>query len=242
MTLLQRLYLGYALVWFSILFLLFLPFFLIPIFSPKHFRLVGLLNRWWAYASFSAWFLPWKIEVKGKIDPDKQYIFCPNHFSYIDIPAMALSPFNTIFVGKHDMGSIPIFGFMYSRLHILVDRSRMASKYDTYLRSGKAIDDGKSLVIFPEGGIWSTQPPKLSRFKDGPFRLSVEKQIPIVPVTLPDNHHILMDAPLRLKPGRLRLIFHEPVMPASTDPKEVDRLKENVFAVIQNELNHVSRP
>ena len=242
MRFLQRLYLVYALVWFSILFLLFLPFLLIPIFSPKHFRLVGILNRWWAYGAFTGWLLPWKIELKGKIDPKKQYIFCPNHFSYIDIPAMALSPFNAIFVGKHDMGSIPLFGFMYSRLHILVDRSKRSSRYETYLRSGEAIDQGKNLVIFPEGGIWSTNPPELSRFKDGPFRISVEKQIPIVPVTLPDNHHILKDNPLRLKPGRLRLIFHEPILPTSPDADEVDLMKEKVYAVIQKELNHVCRP
>lgn len=237
MTLLQRLYLLYALIWFSVLFLIFLPFLLIPIYSPKRFKLVGILNRWWAYASFTGWLIPWNVQLKGKIDPSKQYIFCPNHFSYIDIPAMALSPFNAIFVGKHDMGSIPLFGFMYSRLHILVDRSNRISKYETYVRGGQALDQGKSLVIFPEGGIWSKEPPKLSRFKDGPFRLSVEKQIPIVPVTLPDNHLILMDEPLRLKPGRLRLIFHEPIMPASADAKEVDQLKEKVFNVIQKELN-----
>lgn len=234
---LQRVYLVYALIWFSVLFLLFLPFLLIPIYIPSRFRLVGILNRWWAYVSFTGWLLPWKITLKGNIDPDKQYIFCPNHFSYIDIPAMALSPFNAIFVGKHDMGSIPLFGFMYSRLHILVDRSKMASRYETFVRSGRALDEGKSLVIFPEGGIWSQTPPDLARFKDGPFRLAVEKQIPVVPVTLPDNHFILMDNPLRLIPGRLRLIFHEPVMPASSDPEEVELLKAKVFNIIQQELN-----
>ncbi|MFZ9982498.1 MAG: lysophospholipid acyltransferase family protein [Cyclobacteriaceae bacterium] len=237
LKLLQRVYLTYALIWFSVLFLLFLPFLLIPIYSPSRFQLVGILNRFWAYGSFTGWLLPWKIILKGNIDPSKQYIFCPNHFSYIDIPAMALSPFNAVFVGKHDMGSIPLFGFMYSKLHILVDRSKRSSRYETYVRSGSALDQGKSLVIFPEGGIWSDAPPKLARFKDGPFRLAVEKQIPIIPVTLPDNHFILMDGPLRLKPGKLRLIFHEPVMPESSDPGESDLLKEKVFNIIQQELN-----
>jgi 1-acyl-sn-glycerol-3-phosphate acyltransferase len=234
---LQRVYLIYALIWFSVLFLFFLPLLLIPIYVPSRFRLIGILNRWWAYGSFTGWLLPWQIILKGNIDLKKQYIFCPNHFSYIDIPAMALSPFNAVFVGKHDMGSIPLFGFMYSRLHILVDRSKRASRYETYVRSGSALDQGKSLVIFPEGGIWADAPPKLARFKDGPFRLAVEKQIPIVPVTLPDNHFILMDGPLRLNPGKLRLIFHEPVMPESSDPGEVDHLKEKVFNILQKELN-----
>lgn len=237
MTFFQRLYLVYALIWFSFLFIGFLPFLLIPILFPSQFKLVGILNRWWAYGSFIGWLMPWRIEVRGSIDPNKQYIFCPNHFSYIDIPAMALSPFNTIFVGKHDMGSIPLFGFMYSRLHILVDRSKRSSKYETYVRSGQALDQGKSLVIFPEGGIWSTDMQKMSRFKDGPFRLSVEKNIPIVPVTLPDNHFILPDKPLRLIPGKVKLIFHDPIFPDLDNPLEMDSLKKKVFNVIQSELD-----
>ncbi|MBM3177590.1 MAG: 1-acyl-sn-glycerol-3-phosphate acyltransferase [Bacteroidetes bacterium] len=234
---LRRIHAFYALMSFVTLFLIFFPLLLIPILSPARFRMVGKVNRWWAYASFYSWFLPIRIELKSALNPKAQYIFCPNHFSYLDIPAMALNPHDTIFVGKHDMENIPLFGFMYRKLHITVDRSRLKSKYSTYLQSLEALDQGKSLTIFPEGGIVSKSIPAMERFKDGPFRLAVEKGIPIVPVTMPDNWLILKEDPFRIYSGTVKLIFHEPVIPMENSPAELDRIKKKVFEVIQAELS-----
>ncbi len=85
------------------------------------------------------------------------------------------------------MEGIPFFGYMYKKLHITVDRSKLKSRYTTLKRSMEAIDHGKSLVIFPEGGIITEREPVLSRFKDGAFRIAIDKQIPIVPVSIPYN-------------------------------------------------------
>lgn len=237
--LLQRLYAVYAMSAFVLLFLIFYIPLLFPILFPARFRWVGIINRWWGRAIFASWFIPVKIDLRSQLDPYKQYIFCPNHFSYIDIPVMALNPMNAIFVGKHDMESIPLFGFMYRKLHITVDRSSLRGRYSTFVRCAEAIDQGKSLVIFPEGGIVSKDIPTMARFKDGPFRLAAEKGIPIVPVTLPDTHDLMPDAPLGLRPGKLHLVFHAPVMAEGADDIAIQQLKNRVFEVIQTELNHV---
>src|SRR6185503_5315375 len=99
----------------------------------------------------------------------RQYIFCPNHFSYLDIAAMGLNSHDSIFVGKNDMENIPLFGFMYRSLHITVDRTKLKSRYSSMLRTFGALDEGKSLVIFPEGGIMTEKDPVMSKFKDGAF-------------------------------------------------------------------------
>lgn len=237
----QRLYVVYAMVIFVILFLIFFWPLLIPILRPSAFRWVGIINRLWGKWIFGSWLCPVSVEVRGQLDPTRQYIFCPNHFSYIDIPLMAWNPHNAIFVGKHDMERIPLFGFMYRKLHITVDRSKLRSRYSTYLRCIEAIDQGKSLVIFPEGGIVSGNPPQMARFKDGPFRLSVEKNIPIVPVTIPDTWLLMPDSPWDFVPGRTRLIFHEPVVP-EVGQQDIDELKKSVFSIIQTELDHVHSP
>ena len=233
----QRLYVVYATVAFVVLFLIFFWPLLFPIIRPSAFRWVGIINRWWGKCIFSSWLIPVSVEVRGQTDPKGQYIFCPNHFSYIDIPLMAWNPHNAVFVGKHDMERIPLFGFMYRRLHITVDRSKLRSRYSTFLKCAEAIDQGKSLVIFPEGGIVSGDPPRMARFKDGPFRLSFEKGIPIIPVTIPDNWRLMPDSPWDFVPGKTRLIFHEPVLPG--EYQDVDELKQAVYQVIQTELNHV---
>ena len=138
------------------------------------------------------------------------------------------------------MEKIPLFGFMYRKLHITVDRSKLTSRYSSYTRSLKALEEGKSLVIFPEGGIITTQPPRMSRFKDGAFRLAIEKQIAIVPVTLPYNWIILPDNAMVLRPGRISLIFHEPIDPTGYTVQDIDHLKMQVFNIVEQELKKLN--
>ncbi len=237
MKTLRTLHTYYSLAVFAMLFILFMPLFFIPILSPRKFKWVGILNRWWARLLFPLVFLPYRIECRTKLDPRKQYIFCPNHFSYLDIPVMGLNPINAIFVGKNDMESIPLFGYMYRKLHITVDRANLKSRMNTMLASMKALDDGKSLIIFPEGGIITKEPPHMTPFKDGAFRAAIEKQIAIVPVTIPSNWIILPDHhPLELHRGSVTLIFHEPIETTGYTLDQIGELKTNVFNVIDQEL------
>jgi len=237
MRTLRLLYTSYGFIIFSLLFLILLPFFLIPILFPTQFKLVGVLNRWWAYLMFNLIFLPFKVECRSKLDKKRQYIFCPNHTSYLDIATMGFNPINAVFVGKNDMERIPLFGFMYSKLHITVDRSKLKSRVNTIIMSMKAIDEGKSLIIFPEGGIYGEHPPEMTPFKDGAFRAAIEKQIPVVPVTIPFNWIILPDErPLCLHRGLMKVIFHEPIETSEYTLNTVNELKDRVFETIANEL------
>ncbi len=237
MNLLKGIYTFFAITLFIVLFLIFFPLFLIPVYFPRQFKLVGVLNRWWAWLFFPIIGMPWKVEYRLKLDPKKVYIFCPNHFSYLDIAIMGLNHHNTIFVGKSAMEKIPLFGFMYRKLHITVDREKLSSRYSTFTRSLAALDQGKSLVIFPEGGVVTHLPPHMGRFKDGAFRAAIERKIQLVPVTIPYNWIILPDAKYMLlnwKP--LKLIFHEPIDPSEYTLKNVDMFKEKVYSIIDTEL------
>jgi 1-acyl-sn-glycerol-3-phosphate acyltransferase len=231
--------LGFVLLFF----ILFIPL-LVPIFFPRQFRLVGILNRIWAKGTFIFCFLPYRVECRSELDRSQQYIFCPNHFSYLDIPTMGLNPFNTVFVGKReDMATVPVFGFMYGKLHITVDRTNLRSKYDTFVKAGAAIDEGKSLVFYPEGGIYTKNPPTMVRFKDGAFRLAIEKQIKVVPVTIPNNWIILPVDPFILQRGTVKVIFHEPIDTKGMKLEDIERLKQQVFQTIDDELKiHANRP
>jgi 1-acyl-sn-glycerol-3-phosphate acyltransferase len=228
---------------FFVLFLIFFIPLLFPIIFKSKFHWVGILNRYWGKLIFIFAFLPYKVECRAGLDHKQQYIFCPNHFSYLDIPTLALNPINTIFVGKNDMENIPLFGFMYRKLHITVDRSRLKSKYDTILKARQAIDEGKSLVVYPEGGIISHRPPVMVRFKDGAFRLAIEKQIPVVPVTIPNNWIILPPDEFLLRLRTVNVIFHEPIETKGMTLADLAALKHEVFKKIEDELNkHANRP
>lgn len=236
MKILRALYTGYGVVVFATLFFLLFPLFLIPIFFPRYFNLIGILNRWWARLLFTFIAIPFKVEYRGKLDPKKTYIFCSNHFSYLDIPTLGLAPHNTIFVGKVGIENIPFFGYMYRKLHITVDRTKLKSRYASLKRSLDAIEQGKSLVIFPEGGIMTKKDPVMASFKDGAFRVAIEKQIGIVPVTIPFNWIILPPNEFLLRWHPLKVVFHEPIDTTGSTTKDTDTLKQKLFTIIDNEL------
>lgn len=104
------------------------------------------------------------------------------------------------------------------------------------LRSLEALDEGKSLVIFPEGGIVTEKDPVMAKFKDGAFRASIEKQIVIVPVTIPYNWIILPPNEFLLHWKPIRVVFHEPIEPSQYTMNNIDEMKQKVREVIDAEL------
>jgi 1-acyl-sn-glycerol-3-phosphate acyltransferase len=236
MKILRGIYTAYGLAIFAILFFLLFPLLIIPIVFPNQFKLIGIINRWWARLLFIFIGLPFKVKYETRLDRKKSYIFCPNHFSYLDIPSLGLNHHNTIFVGKSEMENIPAFGYMYRKLHITVDRSKLKSRYSTMVKSNQALDEGKSLVIYPEGGIVTEHDPVMGQFKDGAFRASIEKQIPIVPVTIPYNWIILPANEFLMRWRPLRIIFHQPIDPSVYTMETIGLYKQHVRSIIENEL------
>ena len=235
-NLLQRIYTIYAGFLFALTFLLVFPILLICIWVKGWKKFGRKLQRYWARVYFSLIFLPVKIEKRAKIEKGKSYIFVANHFSYLDIPMMGFAPGDVLFVGKASIRKAPLFGYYFKNLHIAVDRDRMKSRAETMKRAAQSLDAGSSVIIFPEGGIFSTHPPQMIPFKNGAFRLAVEKQIPIIPVTLSYNHLILPDDGkflIRRRPAKM--ILHEALVPTAFDSE--DTLKEKCFEIIQTQLN-----
>ncbi|MCU0420931.1 MAG: 1-acyl-sn-glycerol-3-phosphate acyltransferase [Cyclobacteriaceae bacterium] len=237
MKALRILHTAYGLFVFAVLFVPAFILLLYAIVFPSRYRWVGVVNRAWARVLFLLCFLPVRVRVSPRIDRNRQYLFCPNHFSYLDIPTMGLNPVNAVFVGKNDMEKIPLFGFMYRKLHITVNRASLRSRSQTLRRSLLALDEGKSLVIYPEGGIVTTDPPRMAPFKDGAFRAAIEKKVPIVPVTIPYNWKRMPDTPWPLlHAGRVDVVFHDPIETQELTLADIDELKQKVFSVIDHEL------
>ena len=98
-----------------------------------------------------------EIELEGELDESKACIICPNHVSYVDIPVtFAAIPGVFVFVGKKSLSKIPLFGWVYKKTMILVDRSNNRSSYDAYKHASDRIADGVGIAIYPEGGIPSS--------------------------------------------------------------------------------------
>ncbi|TAF63467.1 MAG: 1-acyl-sn-glycerol-3-phosphate acyltransferase [Cytophagales bacterium] len=234
----RPLYVAWGFFWFIVPFLLFYPLIWLIIQREKWHRYYFPIARLWATIFYGMMFLPVKSIWKFKPEKGKVYVFCPNHFSYLDIALLTrtLHAFYA-FVGLHDLKRFPLFGYMYKHLHITVDRSSAKDRHRTYQRYKEALQKGKQLVVFPEGGIWAKNPPNMANFKEGPFKVAIEMQVPIVPVTIPYNWRILYTIALKsFHWHRSVVVFHEPIPTIGLTLQDVNMLKEKTFQMIAEEL------
>ena len=240
--LLGRIYSIYAVLGFVFLFLLVLPFQLISTLLLKKDKWALWFNYLWAWGFFILMLIPVKIYGRNHI-PKGQFIFCANHFSYLDIPSMGLLGGRFKFFGKSSISIIPIFGWMYKRLHVTVDRVSFKSRAHALSIARQKIAEGYNFAFFPEGGVRFTTYPEMANFQDGPFRLAVEYQLPIVPVTMPRNHKVWpYDSRQLFFGGRSQVFVHEPIYPQNKTEKEIRRFKEQVRQVMQQSLNAHAKP
>ena len=113
-------------------------------------------------------------------------IIIANHTSYIDIFIMFRlfkKPF--VFVGKKELVKIPIFGYLYKRAAIMVNRSDKKSRFAVYGFADKVIAKGYSICIFPEQD-YVNESILLNPFKRGAFKMAITNQLPILPLVFYD--------------------------------------------------------
>ena len=230
-------------VWFYILMgvpiIIMSPFLILSILSEKTYPQFFIMARLWAKFILIGMGLPWKIEREEKMEKGKSYMLVANHTSMTDIMLMlAVSKNPFVFVGKKELVKIPIFGFFYKRTCILVDRSSSKSRFEVFQRAQKRLNQGLSICIFPEGGV-PDEHVELDEFKDGAFRLAIEHQIPIVPMTFPDNKKRFSFKFFSGCPGLLRAKVHQFVETTGLtmeDKQDLKDLKDKVRQVIYRQL------
>ncbi len=229
-------YTVWGVFWFWGIFLLLYPAFMVAMFSKRHRHWAQPLNRIWAIVVYFCVFLPVKREWRFKREKGKPYIYCPNHTSYLDIPLIGLAGKGYIlFMGKESLSKIPFFGWMFKRIHIPVNRGSLRGRYKAYEKCKEVLDQNFSLLMFPEGTI-NEKPPRPMRFKEGAFRLAIEKQVPIVPVTIPYHWIVLHGTSSLLKWHRVKIIFHEPIETTGLTMNDVPKVMQQVYEVIDQEM------
>ncbi|GGG36172.1 hypothetical protein GCM10010976_04840 [Bizionia arctica] len=180
----------------------------------------------------------WKIEREETPDPNKSYMFVANHTSMADIMLMLVSVKNPfVFVGKQELAKIPLFGFFYKRTCILVDRTSERSRKAVFLRAQNRLKQGASICIFPEGGV-PEEDVFLDTFKDGAFRLAINHQIPVVPMTFLDNKKRFSYTFFSGGPGRMRAKIHPFIETEGLTIKDTKELNSKAKAVILKTLEN----
>ncbi|MCC6370530.1 MAG: 1-acyl-sn-glycerol-3-phosphate acyltransferase [Bacteroidia bacterium] len=192
-------------------------------------RIICLLTFLYPRISYSS--------VKYKLP--KPCIIVPNHTSYLDI---VFSPFivdhTVAFMAKYELLKIPLFKYFFVYLDIPVNRKSITGAHKAFSEAGKKIDQGLSVVIYPEGTIGDRG--KLRPFKNGAFKLAIEKQVPLIPVVNLNNWWYLENGGFfksNGRPGCPKIIVGDPINTVGMDENNVDELKNKVHTFIQEELN-----
>jgi 1-acyl-sn-glycerol-3-phosphate acyltransferase len=157
------------------------PILLILTIKEEYYPSIWKLVRMWSKVLVYGMGFRLDVEFNETIESDKSYMFCPNHGSLMDPFVLILLSKNPIvFIGKKELVKIPVFGFFYKKIVILVDRSDPKSRKRVYEMAKRRLQNGTSMAIFPEGLV-PTENVVLAPYKNGAFSLAIEYKMPIVP-------------------------------------------------------------
>ena len=236
----RLLYCMYGLLLFIAGMLLVLPF--VAVFSlqggKKGGNRIYRVCRWWDSAWLFAMGIRSQLLSAEIVDPSRSYVFVSNHIAYLDIPMILQGVTRNSFriLGKAEMARVPIFGFIYSRAVVMVDRSSMQDRSRSVRDLKTLVADELSVFIFPEGTFNETGKP-LKEFYDGAFRIAIEMQTPVQPMLFLDTYNRMHYATIfSIRPGRSRVVYLPTVEVEGVTMEEVPALKERVFAVMEEGL------
>ena len=227
-------------IWFYIMMgipiIIMLPFLVVSILKEKWYPYFFIMARIWAKVILYGSGFYYRVEREQELESGKSYMFVANHTSMADIMlmlAIVKNPF--VFVGKKELVKIPLFGFFYKRTCILVDRNSPRSRHEVFERAQKRLNQGLSICIFPEGGV-PDESVVLDEFKDGAFRLAVDHQIPIVPMTFADNKKRFSYTFFSGSPGIMRVKIHKFIETKGLKSEDRKSIKEETRSIILNQL------
>lgn len=234
LRLVNKIWLVWAGLWFVLWFLLLYPLFYILLWNRSTYRYAHELRKVWGkLSSITGFILPF-IHYETPLPKNTQLVFCPNHMSYLDIVTCGtyLPGFN-FFMGKMELTKVPLFNIWFKSLDIPVKRESIKNAHNAFIKAGEQMDLlGANLIIYPEGRIPDDAPNIKFPFKPGAFRIAIEKQIPIVPVTLLDNLKRFDSNTLNGSPGRMRMLVHTPIETKGLSMDDVSMLQQKVYDVL----------
>lgn len=182
-----------------------------------------------------------KYKYEEEIDWNKTYVVCPNHASNLDIFAMSLALKNNFFfLGKQELLENPVTKIFFKTIDIPINRENKIAAFKALKKTSERVSEGMSPIIFPEGKIGDDFPPVLNEFKNGPFKLAIEHQVAVIPVTLVNNWKIWWDDGKKYgcKPGVSHICIHKPIEVNCFGVKDDEQLKEIVYQKIKSKLDY----
>jgi len=235
----QWIYSLYALIIFVAIMLLILPFAFMASFLGriKGGNIILRLCMLWADIWFPLILVFSKKIFESPHDKTKQYIFVSNHIAYIDSAVLVKAYRQPVRpLGKVEMSKVPLFGFIYRKAIVTVDRSSPENRAESIRILKSIIKRGISVLVFPEGTFNMTNKP-LKDFFDGAFRLAIETQTPVKPVLFLDTYDRMhYKSIFSLTPGKCRILYLAEIPVEGLMIDDVPWLKQKVYRIMEKKL------
>ena len=171
-----------------------------------------------------------RVDVIGldQLDPERAYVFTPNHRSHVDIIALMASLPAVRFAAKRELFDEPVLGRAMRALGMIpIARDDPTLAKRTLDEAAAKLGKSVSVVIFPEG----TRAPagQMLPFKGGAFVFAVQQQIPVVPVALHNTAQVMpAHGYLTILGGRVVVEALRPIPTAGLTFEDRHRLSEQV--------------
>ena len=216
------------LVFVVTMFIIYIPFLITGWYKePKRTILFIRLSRIWMKIFFTLTGVRRIFKGKQNVRKGQNYIVVCNHNTFMDIPLSSpgIPGKGNKTIAKAEMARIPLFGIIYTRGSVLVDRKSEESRKASYNRMKEVLHMGLHMCIYPEGTRNKTNEP-LQKFHDGAFRLAVDTRHSILPAVIFYSRKVLPHKTFYFWPHKVEMHFLEPISPEGLT---VESLKQKVF-------------
>jgi len=207
----------------------------------------SLINPNWASRVFAvtwaktlAYLTPVRAIVEGSENAHREqsYVVVSNHQSLYDILLIyGWLELDLKWVMKKELRKVPGIGLGCEKAgHIFVDRKKPKQAAQAIKEALARMGKGVGILFFPEGT--RSRDGHLLPFKKGAFRLSVEQDLPILPVTLAGTRDVLPGHSLSLFPGTIRMVIHPAIDPSGKDADELlEEIRNTISSAMPPELH-----
>lgn len=201
-----------------------------PSFASRHFA-----RNW---ARLLSWLTPMRVNIvgAGNAEPNRSYVVVCNHQSQYDILLVyGFLDLDFKWVMKQELRKIPGLGIGCEKAgHIFIDRSNPRSARAAVAEALVRLGNGVGILFFPEGT--RSLDGKLLPFKKGAFRLAIEQQLPVLPVTLVGTRNIMPAKTLKVFPGSATMVIHPAIETRGLSSEQIDRLMADAQQTIASAL------
>lgn len=199
--------------------------------EPKRIEMFIKMAKVWISIYF--FLIGCRLKLKGinNFEKGKNYIIICNHSSFMDV--LVTTPFipgPSKTIAKSELAKIPIFGLVYKRGSVLVNRKDKNSRANSIAEMKAVLKKGMHMCIYPEGTRNKTNLP-MKDFHSGAFKLALETGKPILPAVIFNTKKVMpSNKTFFAWPAKMEVHYLAPITINTNDNAEL--LKQKCFELM----------